>query len=91
MFTTNKVYKFIGLLALTGSIFIQPALANENAKWFVLRSENPVSCRPALLISINGDYRFAYAQKAGGPYETKAEALKREKELVIKGNCPSSG
>ena len=91
MFTSNRVSKFIGLLVLTGSILIQPASANEDAKWFVLRYENPVSCWPALLISINGSYRHAFAQKAGGPYDTKAEALKREKELVIKGDCPASG
>jgi len=75
-------------LALGSALSASPAIAQESAKWFVLRHDQTGSCWTALLISIAGDYRHAFAQKAGGPYDSKAEALKREKELETKGVCP---
>jgi len=72
MFTLKSMYKFMGLLLVASSLLIQPASASENAKWFVLRHDNPESCWVGLLISIDGSYRHAFAQKAGGPYDTKA-------------------
>ena len=88
MFTLKGMSKFMGLLMLAGSLLIQPASAGENPKWFVLRHDTPQSCWVGLLISIQGAYRHEFALKAGGPYNTKAEALKRLKKLIAKGDCP---
>lgn len=69
------------------AVSLGPAQAAEDAKWFVLRHDQTGDCWTALLIEINGDYRHEFAQKAGGPYDTKAEALRREKDLEQKGTC----
>ena len=53
----------------------------------MLRHDQTGDCWTALLIEINGAYRHEFAQTAGGPYNTKAQALKREKELEQNGTC----
>ena len=88
--STSKVHalRLIVLSAfLAGTIPFASAIAQENAKWFVLRHDQSGDCWTGLLIEINGAYQHAFAQKAGGPYDTKAEALKREKELEQNGSC----
>ena len=72
---------------LAAAIPLGSASAQENAKWFVLRHDQTGNCWTALLIEVDGDYRHEFAQKAGGPYDTKAEALKREKDLEASGTC----
>jgi hypothetical protein len=69
---------------------ISSSSAEEDAKWFVLRHDETGSCWTALLIEIQGSYRHEFAQKAGGPYEAKSEALKREEELGKEGVCPKN-
>jgi len=61
--------------------------AVENPSWFLLRNHETGTCWPSLLLSINGQYQHAFAQKAGGPYGTEAEALKRREELRKVGTC----
>lgn len=72
---------------LSTGLPISPLSAQEDAKWFVLRHDETGNCWAALLIEIQGSYRHEFAQKAGGPYETKAEARKREEELEKEGVC----
>ena len=64
-----------------------PASAQENAKWFVLRDDKTNDCWTERLIEINGDYRYAFAQKASKPLDSEAKAMKREKELEQRGTC----
>ncbi len=66
---------------------ISSSSAQEDAKWFVLRHDETGNCWTALLIEIQGSYRHEFAQKAGGPYETKSEARKREEQLEKEGAC----
>jgi hypothetical protein len=66
---------------------ISSSSAQEDAKWFVLRHDETGNCWTAVLIEIQGSYRHEFAQKAGGPYETKSEARKREEELEKEGVC----
>ncbi len=77
-------------LALGSALIASPAMAQKSAKWFVLRDHQTGTCWTALLIWIDGDFRRASAQKAGGPYDSEAEALKREKDLETKGVCTKS-
>jgi hypothetical protein len=72
---------------LATAVPFAPAQAKEDAKWFVLRHDQTRDCWTGLLIQIGGNYRHEFAQKAGGPFETKAQALKREKELEQDGTC----
>lgn|GEM_PF-3777755 len=74
-------------IAIGSSFISSPVMAQESPKWFVLRHDKTGNCWAGMLVLINGDYRHAFAQKAGGPYDSKAQALKREKELELKGDC----
>ncbi len=40
-----------------------------------------------MLIQVNGEYAHAFAQLAGGPYNTKKEARDREDALEKEGVC----
>ena len=73
-----------GLTIATPSIAVA---APENAKWFLLRDHTTGTCWPSVLISIDGDYQHAFAQKAGGPYNTEAQARARQRELKAIGTC----
>ena len=73
-------------IALSGPVKAQ----NENAKWFVLRQETTSYCWTGLLIEMNGEYAHSFALLAGGPYDTKQEALNREKELEREGTCANA-
>ena len=72
---------------LSAAALQEPANAQENAKWFVVRHDQTGDCWTALLIEVNGAYRHEFAQTAGGPYDSKAEALQREKQLEQEGTC----
>ena len=65
----------------------EPALAQEQAKWFVLRNHEVGNCWTAVLIRIDGQYINTFAQKAGGPYDTEEQALQRQKALEDQGTC----
>ncbi|TYC55762.1 hypothetical protein FMN50_12085 [Rhodobacterales bacterium] len=62
----------------------------ENAKWFVLKHEKSGECWTGLLIEIDGEYRHEFALTAGGPFDTKDEALEREKQLENVAVCTST-
>ena len=77
--------------ALACSTLASSALAqNEDANWFVLRQETTNACWTALLISVNGEYAHSFANIASKPFDTKSEALAREKELEADGSCVAS-
>jgi hypothetical protein len=76
----------LGLLLSIG-LPISSSSAQEDAKWFVLRHDKTGNCWTSLLINIGGSYRHEFAQKAGGPYETKSEARKSEEKLEKEGVC----
>jgi hypothetical protein len=68
----------------------QPAVqevAQQSAKWFVLRQGKTGYCQTALLISIGGDYRNRSSLKAGGPYSTQEEALRQKEALEAENIC----
>ena len=66
------------------------ALAQEQAKWFVLRNHELGTCWTATLVRIDGQYTSTFERKAGGPYATEAQALERQKALEIQGTCQPS-
>jgi len=74
-------------LFLASVIPLMPALAQGEAKWFVLRNHEVGNCWTALLIRIDGQYINTFAQKAGGPYDTEEIALERQKALEDQGTC----
>ena len=63
------------------------ANAQDSGRWFLLRNHTTGTCWPSVLITINGQYQHAFAQKAGGPYATEAQARARQKELAKDGTC----
>ena len=77
----------LAALLLATAIPSIPALAQEQAKWFVLRNHEVGNCWTAILIRIDGQYINTFAQKAGGPYDTEEEALQRQKALEDQGTC----
>ena len=64
-----------------------PLSAEETSKWFVLRNHEVGNCWTATLIRIDGQYINTFERKAGGPYETQAQALDRQKSLENEGTC----
>ncbi|MCB1529128.1 MAG: hypothetical protein KDJ45_15710 [Hyphomicrobiaceae bacterium] len=72
---------------LTATAFGASAQADENAKWFVVRHHTTSDCWTAKLIEVNGEYVHAFAQLAGGPYDSKQQAQEREAALVKDGTC----
>lgn len=80
------VLVFVAALAL-GNAFVTPVSANEGAKWFVVRHHTTGACWTAMLIRVDGEYAHGFAQIAGGPYDTKKEAMTREEALEKEGVC----
>lgn len=76
----------LGALALVGTLATSAA-ADESAKWFVVRHDTTGACWTAMLIKANGEYVHAFAQTAGGPYDTKKQAREREAALENEGVC----
>ena len=52
-----------------------------------LRNHEVGNCWTSTLIRIDGQYINTFEQKAGGPYETQARALDRQKSLENEGTC----
>lgn len=78
----------LGVLINSVVVSAVPTQAGQ-AKWFVLREETTSNCWTALLIQIDGKYVHGSANLAGGPFETKEQALAREQELENNGSCSS--
>jgi hypothetical protein len=64
-----------------------PVLAQDQARWFVLRNHEVGNCWTATLIQIDGQYINTFEQKAGGPYDTEQQALVRLQALSDEGTC----
>ena len=87
----SKIYIF----ALSFALLSLEALAEnasavsvaERAKWFVLRNHEVGNCWTETLVRINGQYTNTFEQKAGGPYDTEAQALERQKILEVQSAC----
>jgi hypothetical protein len=79
---------YLGVLISSVVVNVAPAHA-EQAKWFVIREETTSNCWTALLIQVDGKYVHGSANLAGGPFETKEQALAREQELEKNGSCGS--
>ena len=71
---------------LVGTAVI-PEFAQTESKWFVLRNPEVGNCWTATLVRIDGQYTSTFARKAGGPYDTEAQALERQKVLENEGAC----
>lgn len=84
----RQISVLAGLLAVTaaGLAHAQP----EQPKWFVLRKDTIGACRAALLVQMNGEYAHFGSQLAGGPYDTRQQALDREKELLRNSTCTTA-
>jgi hypothetical protein len=80
----NRTLLALGL-SIAGATL--PAFAQTQSKWFVLRNHEAGNCWTATLIQIDGQYINSFERKAGGPYDTEAHALERQRALEIQGTC----
>jgi hypothetical protein len=64
-----------------------PLFAQGQGKWFVLRNHEVGNCWTATLVRIDGQYTSTFEQKAGGPYDTEAQAVERQRTLENEGAC----
>jgi hypothetical protein len=64
-----------------------PLFAQGGGKWFVLRNHEVGNCWTATLARVDGQYTSTFEQKAGGPYDTEAQAMDRQKKLENEGTC----
>ncbi len=85
--TSSKLAMVSAAAVVMASALAAPASADESAKWFVVRHHTTGDCWTAKLVRVDGEFVHAFAQTAGGPYDTKKEARAREDELVRKGVC----
>lgn len=85
--TSGKLAMVSAAAVVMASALAAPASADESAKWFVVRHHTTGDCWTAKLVRVDGEFVHAFAQTAGGPYDTKKEARAREDELVRKGVC----
>ncbi|MGD9669478.1 MAG: hypothetical protein AB7U75_10540 [Hyphomicrobiaceae bacterium] len=83
----STVSTFAAALVLGAGLIGSTAYASEDAKWFVVRHHTTGNCWTGMLVRVNGEYAHAFAQIAGGPFDTKKEALEREVALEQKGVC----
>ncbi len=74
----------IGAVTLLSSL---PAAAQESKGWFVVREETTSNCHVQQLVAIDGNYVSGTGLRAGGPYDTRDEALKRLDQLRQQGVC----
>jgi hypothetical protein len=75
------------LASLLAFAYFAPLFAQGDAKWFVLRNHEVGNCWTATLVRIDGQYTNTFDQKAGGPYDTEAQALDRQRSLENEGAC----
>ena len=64
-----------------------PLLAQGQGRWFVLRNHEVGNCWTATLARVDGQFANTFEQKAGGPYDTEAQAVDRQKTLENMGTC----
>ena len=74
----------VSLLAFTSPVLL---FAQGQGKWFVLRNHEVGNCWTATLARVDGQYASTFEQKAGGPYDTEAQAIDRQKSLEDQGTC----
>ncbi len=87
MFRFKSSYLALLAIAATTALSPLPAFAQEASGWFVVRNATTTDCHLQQLISIGGSYVSGAEMKAGGPYATRAEALKRQTQLQAGGVC----
>ena len=75
------------LASILAFAYFAPLFAQGDAKWFVLRNHEVGNCWTATLVRIDGQYTNTFDQKAGGPYDTEAQALDRQRSLENEGAC----
>jgi len=85
--THSRVCAGALLSSLLVSTAVIPASAQTESKWFVLRNQEVGNCWTATLVRIDGQYTSTFERKAGGPYDTEAQALERQKVLENEGAC----
>jgi hypothetical protein len=78
------------LSSLLPTTTVTAAFAQAESKWFVLRNHELGTCWTATLVRIDGQYTSTFERKAGGPYDTEAQALERQRALAIQGTCQPS-
>jgi hypothetical protein len=86
----NRKHPFAGItLALLVALVSSPVpvFAQGDGKWFVLRNYEVGNCWTATLVRIDGQYSATFEQKAGGPYDTEAQAVDRQRALENEGAC----
>jgi hypothetical protein len=78
----------VALTSLVAFAYLpDPLFAQAEAKWFVLRNHEVGNCWTATLVRIDGQYTSTFERKAGGPYDTEAQAVERQKFLESDGAC----
>jgi hypothetical protein len=87
MFRLKSLHLALFAIAATAALSSLPAFAQEASGWFVVRNATTTDCHPQQLISIGGTYVSGAETKAGGPYATKTQALKRQARLQAEGVC----
>ena len=86
-----KILKIVFLCSFATAGLAAAAMAGEEPpKWFVVRQHTTGGCQAQRIIEVNGEYVHAFAQLAGGPYDTKQQALDREAYLATTGTCTST-
>ena len=88
MKTLPKIALLGGLLAVTsaGLAYAQ----GEQTGWFVLRQDHAGTCTTRKLADADGGYHHSGNwQIAGGPYDTRKQALDRKQALQLTGTCAS--
>lgn len=85
----DKTYILTIAVALAMGSFISSGgvLAQADANWYVLKNKHGNNCYTQPLISKHGNIGKASWLRAGGPYETKAKAVKRLEELQNMAVC----
>jgi len=83
----TRSFLLCAILAASLAAPLFATAAGTDAKWFVLRREGGDGCWTARLISLNGQYASGTALKAGGPFDTEAEAEQRMADLTTAGVC----
>jgi hypothetical protein len=86
--TRNHPFARVTLASLLAIAYSSaPLFAQGEAKWFVLRNHEVGNCWTATLVRIDGQYTSTFEQKAGGPFDTEAQAVERQKALENEGAC----
>jgi hypothetical protein len=80
-------HRFASVTLASLSASLLPLAAQGESKWFVLRNHEVGNCWTATLARVDGQYTSTFEQKAGGPYDTEAQAAERQKALEDEAAC----